>query len=229
MITRRSFSLLAASPQFGKIFERLGGRSGLPDGRIGEGLKEALRIGTGNAVNLTGRKDGFLLNPAIRILLPEPLQKVERGLRMAGFGGSLDELALGMNRAAEAATPLAKEIFLGALREMTFADAKAILRGSDTAATEYFQDKTTPKLTELFRPPVTKVMGELGVTKQWNALLAQMRRVPFLRVDAIDLDGYVVSKSLSGLFHVLGQEETKIRKDPAARVTALLKEVFSGR
>ena len=121
MITRRGFSLMAASPQLGKIFEKLGAKGGpLTDSRIADGLKEALKIGASNAVNLTGKKDGFFLNQAIKILLPEPLQKAERGLRLVGMGKHLDELVLGMNRAAESAAPLAKDIFLGAILEMNF-------------------------------------------------------------------------------------------------------------
>ena len=230
IITRRGFSLMAASPQWGKIFEKLTTKGGpLTEGRIADGLKEALKIGAGNAVNLTGKKDGFFLNQVIRILLPEPLQKVERGLRLVGFGKQLDELVLGMNRAAESAAPLAKDIFLNAITEMNFADAKAILGGSQTAATDYFENKTTPKLTELFRPPVAQVMGEVGVTKQWGSLFSKLKSVPLVKADAIDLEGYVVTKSLSGLFTVLGQEEAKIRSDPAARVTSILKEVFGAR
>lgn len=230
MITRRGFSLMAASPQLGKIFEKLGAKGGpLTEGRIADGLKEALKIGASNAVNLTGKKDGFFLNQAIKILLPEPLQKAERGLRLVGMGKQLDELVLGMNRAAESAAPLAKDIFLGAILEMNFDDAKAILRGSETAATDFFKSKTTPKLTELFRPPVAIVMSEVGVTRQWNTLFSRVKSLPLVKTDPIDFEGYVVTKALNGLFSVLGQEEAKIRKDPAARVTSILKEVFGAR
>ena len=134
-----------------------------------------------------------------------------------------------MNRAAEAAAPFAKDIFGTAIRQMTFADAAKILKGSDTAATDYFREKTTPELTTLFRPPVSKVMGEVGVTQQFSQFFGQISKLPFLKVDSLDLEAYVVDRALFGLFHVLGQEETKIRRDPAARVTGLLKEVFGGR
>lgn len=212
----------------GDIFSRLGlGKKS--NGKIADGLKEALRIGAANAVGITGRVDGYFLNEAIKILLPEPLRKVERALRIAGFGKKLDELVLGMNRAAEAAAPFAKDIFGNAIRQMTFADAAKILKGGDTAATDYFREKTTPELTTLFRPPVAKVMGEVGVTQQFSQFFRQISRLPFLKIDSLDLEGYVVERALFGLFHVLGQEETKIRRDPAARVTGLLKEVFGGR
>jgi Protein of unknown function (DUF4197) len=231
MITRRGFSIIAAAPQLDKILEKLRGvKSGaLTDGRIADGLKEALRIGAGNAVSITGKKDGFLLNLAIKILLPEPILKAERGLRLVGMGKQLDELVVGMNRAAETAAPLAKDIFLNAIMEMSFDDAKAILRGSETAATDFFRTRTTPKLTELFRPPVAKVMGEVGVTRQWNAVFSRLKALPLAKTDPIDFEGYVVTKGLNGLFFVLGQEETKIRKDPAARVTSILQEVFGAR
>ena len=197
--------------------------------KVADGLKEALRIGTNNAVSLTGRLDGYFANEVIKILLPEPIRKIEKALRIAGFGRKLDELVLGMNRAAEAAAPFAKDIFGDAIRQMTFADAQKIFKGSDTAATDYFREKTTPQLTTLFRPPVAKVMGEVGVTQQFQQFFTQVSKLPFMKMEKLDLEAYVVDRSLFGLFHVLGQEETKIRRDPAARVTAILKDVFGQR
>jgi hypothetical protein len=197
--------------------------------KVADGLKEALRIGTNNAVSLTGRLDGYFANEVIKILLPEPIRKIEKALRIAGFGRKLDDLVLGMNRAAEAAAPFAKDIFGDAIRQMTFADAQKIFKGSDTAATDYFREKTTPQLTTLFRPPVAKVMGEVGVTQQFQQFFTQVSKLPFMKMEKLDLEAYVVDRSLFGLFHVLGQEETKIRRDPAARVTAILKDVFGQR
>jgi len=228
MITRRLLlhtpvPLAAQIP--GGILERLGG-GGKNNTKIANGLKEALRVGAANAVSITGKKDGFFANELIKILLPEPIRKAERALRLAGIGPKLDELILGMNRAAEAASPFAKDIFLDAIQQMSFADAQQIFKGSDTAATDYFRDKTSQKLTEQFKPPVAKVMGEVGVTQQFNQITAQASRIPFLNMEKMDLESYVVGRALFGLFHVLGQEETKIRRDPAARVTAILKDVF---
>jgi hypothetical protein len=230
-MTRRQFAApVLFAPQFGKIFEGLGGKRGpLSDSRIGDGLKEALRISTGNAVSSTGRKDGFFANEAIRILLPEPIRKAEKVMRFAGMGAKLDELALGMNRAAEAAAPAAKDIFLDAIKAMTFSDVKGLLNGGDNAATSFFRDKTSPRLTELFRPPVTQVMSEVGVTKLWAQTGGSIMKLIPGKGNAVDLDGYVVGKTLEGLFHVMGQEEAKIRRDPAAQVTSLLKEVFGKR
>lgn len=199
------------------------------DPRIADGLKEALRIGAGNAVNLTGRLDGYFANAAIKLLLPEPIRKMEKALRVAGFGKKLDELVLGMNRAAEEAAPFAREIFLDAIKQLTIADAQKLLKGSDTAATDFFREKTTPQLTVLFKPPVAKVMGAVGVSQQFTQFFAQVSKLPFLKIEKLDVEAYVVDRALFGLFYVLGQEETKIRRDPAARVTAILREVFGGR
>ena len=220
-----------ASAQLDQLLKGLGiGRpSGLSEAKIGSGLKEALKVGTENTVKLTGRVDGYFMNQAIKILMPETLQTLEKGLRLVGYGPQVDEFILSMNRAAEQAAPHAKKIFWDAIGEMTFDDARKILNGSETAATEYFKSKTTDKLTAAFRPVVDRTMNEVGVTRQYKALVAQYQAIPFVKSEAVDIDQYVVTKSLDGLFHVLGQEERKIRTNPAARVTDLLKEVFAKR
>ena len=205
------------------------GAGGLGDVRIGEGLKEALRVGTENAVAVTGRLDGYFANRAIKILMPERLRNVESGLRAVGHGAQVDELVLGMNRAAERAAPRARDIFLDAIGRMTIDDARRILGGPDTAATDYFRDKTTGQLTTTFTPIVERAVNEVGVGRQYNEILGQARAIPFLRVDDYDLNRYVVDKALVGLFHVVGEEERKIRRDPAARVTDLLRDVFGQR
>ncbi len=223
--------LLIASPvwaQFDRLLEGLGiGRqSGLSDVKIGSGLKEALKVGTENTVNLTGRTDGYFQNKAIKILMPKTLQKLEKPLRLVGYGSQIDEFVLSMNRAAEKAAPFAKEIFWDAIVQMTFDDARKILGGSDTAATDYFKEKTSGKLATAFRPVVEQVTNEVGVTRQYKELVGRYENIPFTKSVAFDVDQYVVDKAMDGLFYVLGQEEQKIRKDPAARVTDLLKEVF---
>ena len=218
-----------ASAQLDRLFKSLGGGekgSGLSDVKIGSGLKEALKIGTENAVNFTGKKDGFFLNQAIKILMPEKLRTFEKGLRAVGYGPQVDEFVLSMNRAAEKAAPFAKQIFWDAIREMTFDDARNILSGNDTAATEYFKGKTTNKLTDVFKPIVDKTMNEVGVTRQYKELVGRYENIPFVKKESFDLDHYVVSKALGGLFHMVGEEEKKIRKNPTARTTDLLKEVF---
>jgi hypothetical protein len=224
--------LLTASPvsaQFDKILKGLTGtdqQGGLSDAKIGSGLKEALKVGTENTVNLTGKTDGYFLNQAIKILMPEKLQSLEKGLRMVGYGPQIDEFVHSMNRAAEQAAPHAKQIFWDAIGEMTFEDARKILSGNDTAATQYFKGKTTGKLTAAFQPVVEKSMNEVGVTKQYNELVGRYQSIPFVKSEAFDINHYVVSKALDGLFYVLGEEERKIRTNPGARVTDLLKEVF---
>jgi hypothetical protein len=205
------------------------GSGGLGDARIGEGLKEALRVGTQNAVAVTGRLDGYFANRAIKILMPERLRNLESGLRTIGFGPQVDELVLGMNRAAERAAPFARDIFVDAIGQMTIDDARRILGGADTAATDYFRDRTTGKLTTAFAPIVERAMNEVGVSRQYNQMLEQARAIPFFRTEQYDLNRYVVGKALEGLFHVVGEEERKIRRDPAARVSDLLRDVFGQR
>lgn len=221
-------SFSRANAQLDRIFKGLGiGReSGLSEAKIGEGLKEALRVGTENAVLLTGKPDGYFLNQAIKILMPEKLRNFEKALRTVGYGPQVDEFILSMNRAAERAAPFAKKIFWDAIGEMTFEDARKILSGHDTAATEYFKNKTSKTLEVVFKPIVEKSMNEVGVTRQYKELVSRFEMIPFVKKESYDLDQYVVTKALDGLFYVLGEEERKIRTNPQARVTELLKEVF---
>jgi len=221
---------LAASPagaQLDRLLQGLGvGSSSLSDAKIGEGLKEALKVGTENTVNLTGKTDGFFANQAIKILMPEKLRTVETGLRAVGYGPKVDEFVLSMNRAAERAAPSARGIFGDALGAMSFDDARKIWSGPDNAATEYFRSKTSGKLTTAFTPVVDKAMSETGVTRQYKELMGRVESIPFMKSESFDIDHYVVDKSLGGLFHVLGEQEKQIRTNPTARTTDLLKEVF---
>ncbi|HTS34561.1 MAG TPA: DUF4197 domain-containing protein [Candidatus Solibacter sp.] len=199
--------------------------SGLSEEKIISGLIEALEVGTSNAVAITGRHDGFLKNEAIRILLPPKLQPIGKGMRLLGMGEQVDDLEIGMNRAAEQATPQAKQIFVAALRRMSFEDARRILTGNDTAATDYFRRATSNDLTTAFSPIVHRSMERVGVVRQYNSVLKTAPGGAALASE-FDLDKYVVGKTLDGIFLMLGEEEKKIRKDPAAQTTALLKEVF---
>ena len=201
----------------------------LSNDKIVSGLKEALKVSTGKAVASTGKPDGFLKNEAIKILLPEKLRTAGRGMRLIGMGPQLDELEIGMNRAAEQATPLAKQIFLNALFKMTFDDARGILTGGDNAATDYFRRQSSAELKTAFKPIVHGTMEQVGVIKQYNQLTQHSVAGPLLKAQGVDMDEYVVGKTLEGLFYMLAQEERKIRKDPAARTTALLREVFGAR
>jgi len=202
--------------------------SGLSNDKIIAGLKQALQLSTGKAVALTGRRDGFLKNAAIKIGLPPKLESVGKGLRMLGMGAKVDALEVGMNRAAEQATPQAKQIFLAALKKMTFDDARHILTGGDTAATEYFRRTSSADLTVAFAPIVHRSMEQVGVVQQYNQVIKSAPAGNLL-AGQFDLDKYVVGKTLDGLFYMLGQEEKQIRRNPAAQTTALLKEVFGGR
>ncbi|HKN34445.1 MAG TPA: DUF4197 domain-containing protein [Terriglobales bacterium] len=201
----------------------------LSNDKITAGLKEALKVSTGRAVASTGRRDGFLKNEAIKILLPEKLRTAGKGMRLLGMGPQLDDLEIGMNRAAEQATPLAKQIFLNALVKMSIDDARNILTGGDNTATVYFRRQSSGQLTMAFRPIVHQAMQQVGVTSQYNQLMQNLMAAPLLRTQGLDLDGYVVGKTLDGLFYMLGQEEKQIRNDPAARTTALLRQVFGAR
>jgi hypothetical protein len=222
------FVTAPAWAQLDSILKSLGlGQPGrLSDVKIGRGLKEALQVATNNSVLLTGTVDGYFGNQAIKILMPDKLKGLETGLRAVGYGPKVDEFVLSMNRAAERAVPAATQIFLNAIGEMTFDDARTILNGGDTAATDFFKTKTTDKLTAAFRPVIERSMNEVGVTRQYKELVGRFEAIPFLKPQTFDLDGYVTGKGLDGLFHVLGEQERQIRLNPAARTTDLLKEVF---
>jgi len=217
--------------QFDEVLKKAGetlqhrDAAGLSDTKIIAGLKQALQVSTDKAVSLTGRPDGFLKNQAIKILLPPRLQSAGKGLRMLGMGAKVDELEVGMNRAAEQATPQAKQIFFAALKKMSFDDARHILTGDDTAATEYFKRTSSADLTTAFSPIVHRSIQRVGVVQQYQQVINSAPGGSVL-AGQFDLDKYVVGKTLDGLFLMLGEQERQIRKDPAARTTALLKEVF---
>jgi hypothetical protein len=206
-----------------KLFET---SDSISESEIVEGLKQALEIGTGKAVDLVSKRDGFYNNPQIKIPLPASVQKAEKLLRGAGFGSKVDAFELSMNRAAERAAPEAKSIFWDAIKNMKFDDAKKILNGGDDEATLYFKDKTYPQLQEIFEPIVQESMGEVGVTRSFQALNAKVEKIPFADSFSLDLNKYVTDGALNGLFKMLAEEEKQIRSDPAARGTDLLKKVF---
>jgi hypothetical protein len=190
------------------------------------GLKEALTIGTENAVTDVSQIDGYLANESIKILMPEKIQKVADVLNKVGYQQQVDDFVTSMNRAAEQAAPKAKPHFIDAIRGMTFDDAKKILDGSDTAATDYFKSKTYDNLYNEFRPIISSSMNEVGVTRYYKDMMGKYTSLPFVKEETLDLDHYTTNKALEGLFYMIGQEEMKIRTDPSARVTDLLKKVF---
>jgi hypothetical protein len=238
MRTRMIFSIVAVlacavSPGYAGFYDSVtemispASEQGPDSNTLISGLKEALSIGTENAVKSVSKVDGYLGNKAIKILLPEKIQKAADILSKLGYEDKVDEFILSMNRAAEKAAPQAVSFFVDAIKEMTFEDAKGILNGGDTAATGFFESKTRDKLYDAFKPIVSSSMGEVGVTQAYKEMMGKYTSaVPFASTESLDLDHYVTTKSLDGLFTMVGQEEKKIRTDPAARVTALLKEVF---
>lgn len=217
------------SSQLGDWLEKLGLERVVSanDGEIVAGLKEALSIGSENAVLQTGQLDGYFRNEVIKILLPENFEIVERGLRLIGQGELVDEFVLSMNRAAETAAPYAKEIFWDAIKGIDFEDAREILTGGDTAATDYFRTETGGQLAEAFLPVVRRATDQVGATRKYKEMVGRYRSIPFAHAISFDVDDYVVEKGLDGLFYVLAEEEREIRTDPAARVTELLQRVFS--
>lgn len=191
-----------------------------------DGLREALRIGTVRVVDSVGRVDGYLGNPEIEIPVPEKLHKVAQALRLIGAGRMVDEFTISMNRAAEAAAPVAKQVFLDAVQRMTFEDAMTILRGNSHEATDYFRESAGPELERLFRPIVEDKLESVGATRAFNDLIREIDDLPLVSSPVIDLTDYVTGEAMDGLFLMLAREEERIRTDPVARTTELLKKYF---
>ena len=200
--------------------------AGLDQQTVAAGLKEALRIGTDRTVSSTARIDGFLANTLIRIVVPEQLAPMAGVLRTVGLGSQVDALEVSMNRAAELAASEARTVFVDAITGMTLADAFSILKGGDTAATDYFRDRTGDTLRARFDPIVAAKMEEVGLYRLYGQLTNAYAALPLTTKPPLDLGDYVTEKSLEGLFTVLGAEEKRIREDPAARTTELLRKVF---
>lgn len=202
----------------------------LTDNEITGGLKEALFNGIKFAVNQLGRENGFLGDERVKIPLPKNLQNVEKALRFAGQGKMVDDFVTAMNRAAEKAVPVAIDVFMDAIRQMTFNDVRQILfSGQDDAATQFFRRTSEETLRNKFRPIVEKFTNEVGVTQKYKDMMGRYGFVGKLfGQDTTDLDGYVTQKALDGLFFMVAEEEKKIRKDPIGRTTDLLKKVFGG-
>lgn len=192
---------------------------------IASGLKEALQEGTKRGVSKLATADGFFRDAAIKILMPAEAQKVELKLRAMGLGKQVDNAILGMNRAAEDASKNAAPIFINAIKQMSIQDAYGILKGGDFAATNYLKNKTTNNLTEAFRPVIEQSLANVNATKYWNTLFTTYNAFSTQKVNT-DLSAYVTERALTGIFYQVSLEEQKIRKDPAAQTTALLKKVF---
>ncbi|MBS1608050.1 MAG: DUF4197 domain-containing protein [Bacteroidetes bacterium] len=232
LITVSLFSLSILNAQILKnITDKLSSSSGKPGSglssdEIANGLKEALQVGATKGADKLSAVDGFFKDAAIKILMPEEAKKVEKTLRGMGLGAQVDEAILSMNRAAEDAAKSAAPIFINAIKGMSISDALGILQGGDFAATDYLKGKTTSALTEAFRPVIEKSLEKVNATKYWNTLFTTYNKFALQKVNP-DLTAYVTEKGLSGIFYQVGQEEQKIRKDPLARTSDLLKKVFA--
>lgn len=194
---------------------------------IGAGLKEALQIGSGNVVNRLGRVDGFNKDSAVHIPLPGQLDSVKSALGHVGMSGLLDDLELKINRAAEVATPRAKEIFRQAIAEMRFEDVKSILNGPNDAATQYFRGKMSPSLADEMQPIVDTSLLEVGAIKAYDNTMTKYQSLPFVPDVKADLSNYVVQEGIEGIFYYMAREEAEIRTNPAKRTSELLQRLFS--
>ncbi len=201
-------------------------REPLTADEIALGLKEALKVGTASVVGQLGRKDGFNLDPAVHIPLPEKLRQVQSALDRIGLAYLLDDLEVRLNRAAEAAAPRAKAIFWQAIRDMTFRDVLSIYNGPDDAATRYFQEKMAPALAREMEPVVYGSLAEVGAIRAYDEAIARYRVLPFVPDVKADLTAYVIDRGMAGIFHYLAGEEREIRNNPLKRTTELLRRVF---
>jgi hypothetical protein len=207
-------------------------QSSLDNTTIVKGLKEALATGTERAVTEVAKPDGYFGNPLIKILLPDKVQRAADLLAAVGYQQQVNEFVLSMNRAAEAAAPKAAAFFGDAIRQMTVEDAKGILAGGDTSATQFFEKKLRSKLFDSFKPVVSNSMNKVGTVRSYQDMMGSYDSLPMasvLGVPSLDLNSYVTNKALDGLFTMVGQEEKKIRTNPAARTTDLLRTVFGGK
>ncbi|MCW3118698.1 MAG: hypothetical protein JWM28_2780 [Chitinophagaceae bacterium] len=212
----------------GKVLSSGSGKlgAGLSTDEIANGLKEALQVGATKGSEKLSSVDGFFKDAVIKILMPEEAKKVEQTLRSFGFGKQVDNAILSMNRAAEDAAKNAAPIFINAIKQMSIQDALGILQGGDFAATDYLKNKTTIALTEAFRPVIEQSLEKVNATKYWNTLFTTYNKFSAEKVNT-DLPAYVTEKGLAGIFYQVGQEEQKIRKDPLARTSDILKKVFA--
>ncbi len=201
------------------------GLGSLNNGEMVSGLKEALRVGADSSTKRLSLLNGFFGDDIIRILMPPEAQKLERTLRDIGLGKTVDKAILSMNRAAEDGSKYVGQIFWTSIQQMTIQDAIGILRGGDFAATDYLKRTTTNQLTAAFRPVIDRSLNNVDATRYWSDLFSAYNRISKTPVNT-DLGAYVTEKALSGLFYHIGLQEQQIRKNPAARVTDILKKVF---
>ncbi|WP_027420579.1 DUF4197 domain-containing protein [Crocinitomix catalasitica] len=218
--------------QFDKLKKTVGEKlesntsTGLSQEEIGAGLKEALTKGVEKGVDQLSKPDGFYKDLSVKIPLPEEASVVESKLRSIGQGDKVDETIESINRAAEDATTAAKDIFVAAIKGMNIADAMSILKGEDDAATKYLNESTRASLAAKFEPIIKASLDKVGATKNWNTIFTTYNKIPMVQKINPDLVDYATQKAIDGLFVQIAKEELKIRQDPAARVSDLLKKVF---
>ncbi|MGY8905148.1 MAG: DUF4197 domain-containing protein [Burkholderiales bacterium] len=199
---------------------------GITDGEAASGLTAALEKGALSAIGLLGKTDGFLGNDKVRIPLPGFLESAGKMMKKLGQGKRIDELVTSMNRAAEAAVPLAKDLLVGAIKSMSVTDAKKILSGGDTSVTTFFADKTRAPLNTTFLPVVTKATEKVGLAQKYNEVAGKASGLGLLKKEDAKIEQYVTAKSLDGLYFMIGEEEKKIRQNPVGSGSAILKKVF---
>lgn len=198
----------------------------LTNDEVISGLREALTVGTNNSAGLASKLDGYYKNPALFIPFPPEAQKVKDKVEQLGMKEQSDKFVLTLNRAAEEAAKDAAPVFINAIKGMSIQDGFAILKGADNAATQYLKDKTTAELTAKFTPVVQNAINKVELTKYWNPIITTYNKIPFVEKQNPDLTAYVTGRAIDGLFKLIADEELKIRKDPVARVTDILKKVF---
>ncbi|KPF47863.1 hypothetical protein IP87_21310 [beta proteobacterium AAP121] len=203
-------------------------RASLSEVDAAAGVRAALERGATAAVQLLGRNDGFLGDPRVRIPLPDGLQKAAKLLKATGQGARVDELVTAMNRAAEAAVPEARSLFVSTVKQMSVEDARQVVRGGETAVTDWFSAKTRSPLGEKFLPIVTRVVEKQKLAERYNQLAAKASGIGLVKGDAVSVQQHVTAKALDGLFLMIGEEEKKIRADPLKTGSAILKKVFGG-
>lgn len=210
----------------GDLNKSIGGEQPLTTAEVGEGLKEALIKGISTGSDQASQLDGYFKNQLIKIPFPPDVKKVEDKLRQIGLGGEVDKFVMALNRGAEDAAKEAKPIFINAIRQMTIQDAWAILRGEEDAATQYLKRTTSAQLYEKFAPVIGNSLDKVNATKYYGDIVSAYNKVPFVEKVNPDLNDYATTKAMDGLFLLIAGEEKKIREDPIARTTDLLKRVF---
>lgn len=210
----------------GDVNKALGVDAPLTTAEVTEGLKEALINGITNGSNLASQLDGYFKNPEIKIPFPPEVRKVEDKLRQLGLGGEVDKFVLTLNRGAEDAAKEAKPIFISAIKSMTIQDAWGILKGESNAATEYLKRTTSSQLKMKFQPVIQSSLNKVNATKYYGDIVNTYNKIPLVEDVNPNLDEYATDKAIEGLFTLIAKEEDKIRRDPLARTTDLLKRVF---